>query len=68
MQFVRYAPDRHRSNASLACRVDRSPLRDHRILVHELRDGRGGLGRAAFGCFLQQPSEFDVRLLLSLDR
>ena len=43
------------------------PLRDRRVLVHELRHGRARLGRAAFGCFLEQPAELDARLLLGLD-
>ena len=42
------------------------PLRDGRVLVQELRDGRVGLGSSALRGFLQQPAEFDVRLLLSL--
>jgi len=42
------------------------PLRDCRVLVEQLRDGGVGLGRAAFGCFLEQPAELDVGLLLGL--
>ena len=42
------------------------PWSDRRILVQELRDGRGGLGGTALGGFLQEPAEFDVRLLLRL--
>jgi len=34
---------------------------------HELCDGDAGLGRAAFGRFVEQPTELDVRLLLGLD-
>ena len=42
------------------------PLRDRRVLIQELRDSRVGLGSAALGGFLQQPAEFDMRLLLGL--
>src|SRR5271170_5555089 len=44
------------------------PLRDRRVLLQELRDGRVGLGGATLAGFLQQPAEFDVRLLLGLSR
>ena len=42
------------------------PRDDRRVLVQELRDRRGGLGGTTLGGFLQQPAEFDVRLLLRL--
>jgi len=42
------------------------PLCDRCVLVEQLRDGGVGLGRAAFGSFLQQPAELNVGLLLRL--
>jgi hypothetical protein len=37
-------------------------------LIQQLGHGGIGLGSAAFGCFLEQPAELDMGLLLGIDR
>jgi hypothetical protein len=44
------------------------PRGDQRVLIQELRDGRIGLWRTAFRCFLEQSAELDVGLLLGPGR
>ena len=56
-----------RMNPSLVCRVDTSHSATAAYSSMQRRHGRARLGRAAFGRFLEQPAELDVRLLLGLD-
>ena len=55
-----------RMNPPVCLPLGHVPWSDRRVLLQELRDGRGGLGGATLGGFLQQPAEFDARLLLGL--
>jgi hypothetical protein len=64
---ARVARDRSPGPGRCGAPCGHVPRGDRRVLVQEFGHGRVGLGRAALGCFFQQPAELDMGLLLGLD-